>query len=97
MEKIKAAKLLLQRAAEISTRKICQAEENVIEGDCFTQPCAVRPSKSGAVKKFGYEYQAEGTFPPLPAIGEQRLFLPAYATQRIFKVKTCFLCLLHIT
>lgn len=75
-KKIKAAKLLLQRAAEISTRKICQAEKNVIE-DCFPQPCAVRASKSGAVKKFGYKYQAEGTFLSLPAIGEQRLFLPA--------------------
>lgn len=92
----KAAKLLLQRPVEISSRKICEAEENAIEKDCFPQPC-VGPSKNGAVKGLAYESQAEYAFPSPPATGEQGLFLPAYATQRIFKVKTCFLCLVRIT
>lgn len=78
----KAAKLLLQRAA-ISSRKICEAEENVIETDCFPQPRVVGPSKSGVVKGRAYKSQAECAFSSLLATGEQRLFLPAYATQNI--------------
>lgn len=86
----KAGKLLLQKAIEISSRKIHEAEENVIEKDGFLQPHVVNPSESGVVKGLAYESQAERAFPSLAVTGEQRLFLPAYATERIFKVQSCF-------
>lgn len=93
----KAAKLLLQKAAEISSRKIRETEENVIEKDGSFQPRVVSPSRSGVVTGLAHEGQAGRAFPSLPVAGQQRLFLPAYATERIFKVESCFLHLLCIT
>jgi len=86
----KAAKSLLQKAAEVSSRKICEAE-NVIEKDSFPQLHVVRPSKTGA-KGLAPESQAECAFLSLAATGEQKLFLPIDATQRICKVKARFRC-----
>jgi len=50
----KAVKLLLQRAAEISTKKFCQAEQDVIGKDCFSLPHAVGHSRSGVVEELAY-------------------------------------------
>lgn len=59
----KAVKLLLQRAAEISTKNFHQAEQDVIGKDCFPLPRAVGRSRSGVVEEFSYESQAECVFP----------------------------------